>query len=183
MVSDPPMIRTARLFLRPPVQEDLSAWAAFLADAEAMRFLGGAQPREIAWRSLAVVAGSWALKGFGMFSVLERETGRWIGRIGPWQPEGWSGPEIGYALARHAWGKGYALEAAAASIDWALETLGWPEFIHHIAPENAASAALAARLGSTYRGPGRLPPPWDKERIDFWGQTAAQWRQRRGGAG
>lgn len=47
----------------------------------------------------------------------------------------------------------------------------------------SAWAALAARLGSTYRGPGRLPPPWDKERIDFWGQTAAQWRQRRGGAG
>ncbi|MHB1303839.1 MAG: GNAT family N-acetyltransferase [Acidiphilium sp.] len=123
MAGNPPMIRTARLLLRPPVQDDFPAWAAFSADEEAMRFLGGVQPREIAWRSLATMAGSWA-----------------------------------------------------------LETLAWPEFIHHIAPENIASASLAARLGSTNRGPGHLPPPWNKERIDFWGQMAAQWRQRRGGA-
>ena len=113
-----------------------------------------------------------------MFSVIERATGRWVGRIGPWQPEGWPGTEIGWGLAREAWGKGYATEAATAAADWAVDTLGWLDIIHVIAPENTASIAVATKLGSTNRGAGRLPQPYQDARIDVWGQTAAQWRQR-----
>jgi RimJ/RimL family protein N-acetyltransferase len=179
MNSNPPMLETARLTLRPPIQDDFAPWSAFMADEAASRFIGGPQAMSISWRGMATMAGSWALKGFGMFSVIERDTGRWIGRVGPWQPEGWPGPEIGYGLIRDAWGKGYAYEAACASIDWALHNLGWPEFIHMINPENAASKKLARRLGSTSRGQGGLPPPWDKEILEIWGQTAEEWRQNR----
>ncbi len=177
MNSNPPIIQTARLILRPPIQTDFAHWAAFMADEEASRFIGGPQPTSVAWRGMATMAGSWALKGFGMFSVIERGTGRWIGRIGPWQPEGWPGPEIGYGLIRDAWGTGYAFEGATAAIDWALANLGWTEFIHIINLENAASVALATKLGSTNRGPGQMPPPWDKEIINIWGQTANEWRK------
>jgi len=177
MNSSLPIIETARLILRPPIQHDFASWSAFMADQDASRFIGGPQTPPISWRGMAAMAGSWALKGFGMFSVIECETGRWIGRIGPWQPEGWPGPEIGYGLIRDAWGKGYAYEAVSASIDWALRNLGWSEFIHIIDPENAASIALARRLGSISRGPGRLPPPWDKEVLEIWGQTAEEWQK------
>ena len=71
-----PTIETSRLILRPPIEEDLDGWAAFTADEEAVRYLGGPQPRETAWRFMAAMAGSWALKGFGMFSVVEKESGR-----------------------------------------------------------------------------------------------------------
>lgn len=171
-------IETARLILRPPLAEDLDGWAAFNANAEVMRFLDGPMSRAEAWRSLATMAGSWALKGFGMFSVIEKASGRWIGRIGPWQPEGWPGTEIGWGLTRAAWGKGYALEGAIAAIDWAFAHLGWTEVIHTIDPGNTASEALARRLGSTNRGPGRLPPPLADTPVDIWGQTAAMWRGR-----
>ena len=102
MNNDPPTIETARLILRPPIQSDFVSWSALMADKHAARFIGGPQPASIAWRGMATMAGSWALKEFGMFSVIERETGRWIGRVGPWQPEGWPGPEIGYGLIQDA---------------------------------------------------------------------------------
>jgi hypothetical protein len=37
------------------------------------------------------MAGAWAMQGFAMLSVIEKATGRWVGRAGPWQPEGWPG--------------------------------------------------------------------------------------------
>jgi len=178
-----PVLETARLILRPPVEADFADWAALMADPEATRFLGGPLAVTAGWRALATHAGVWSLRGYGMFSVVERATGRWIGRIGPWLPPDWPGPEIGWALARPAWGNGFAYEGATAAIDWAFDVLGWTEIIHCINPENFRSAALAARLGSTNRGPGRLPAPHADEPVDIWGQTAATWRRRMKTAG
>jgi RimJ/RimL family protein N-acetyltransferase len=175
-----PTLVTERLVLRLPRAEDFDAWAAFDADAEVSRHLGGVKPRPVSWRSMATMAGSWMLNGFGMFSVLEKDSGAWIGRIGPWSPDGWPGTEIGWGLARSAWGKGYAAEAAAATMDFAVDRLGWTDIIHTIAPENGASQGLARRLGSANRGPVRLPAPYESLAVDVWGQTAEQWRARRG---
>jgi RimJ/RimL family protein N-acetyltransferase len=119
------------------------------------------------------------IQGFSMFSVIEKASGRWIGRLGPWQPDGWPGTEIGWGLARQAWGKGYAYEGAVAAIDWSFEHLGWSEMIHSIHPDNAPSQALARRLGSTCRGPGRLPPPFENEPTEIWGQSREAWMRRR----
>src|SRR3546814_3902039 len=96
-------------------------------------------------------AGAWTIQGFSMFSVIEKSSGQWIGRLGPWHPEGWPGTEVGWGLARSAWGKGYALEGCIAAIDWTFDQLGWDEMIHSIHPDNHASQALAQRLGSTNR--------------------------------
>jgi RimJ/RimL family protein N-acetyltransferase len=175
-----PTIETGRLILRPPIEADLDGWERFCADAEVMRHLGGPTTRPEAWRAMATAAGSWALKGFGMFSVIEKATGRWIGRIGPIHPEGWPGDEVGWGLVRTAWGQGYAHEAAAATMDFAVDGLGWSDIIHTIAPDNAESQALARRLGSSLRGPGRLPPPFAGHAVEIWGQTAQAWRARRG---
>jgi RimJ/RimL family protein N-acetyltransferase len=174
-----PTLTTDRLILRPPVYADFEAWVAFAADPEVNKYLGGVQTRTAAWRGIAVMAGAWSLMGYSMFSVIERSSGRWVGRLGPWQPEGWPGTEIGWGLAREAWGKGYALEGATAAIDWAFAELGWKEIIHCIDPQNIASQNLAKRLGSTLRGPTQLPPPMDTWPIEVWGQTKEQWISRR----
>ena len=175
-----PVLHTARLLLRLPVESDLDGWAAFMSDETAMRFLGGCQPRAAAWQRMAAARGSWALRGHGYLSVIERASGRWIGRVGPLRPEGWPGTEVGWGLLPEVWGRGYATEAATAAIDLAVETLGWTDIIHVISPENTTSAAVAARLGSRNRGPGRLPAPYDDARVDLWGQSAVEWRKRRG---
>jgi RimJ/RimL family protein N-acetyltransferase len=177
-VSLGPTLENERLILRPPAAEDFDAWAAFAADAEAARFLGGAQPRPVAWRSMMTMAGAWAVQGFAMFSVIEKSSGRWIGRLGPWRPEGWPGAEIAWGLAREAWGKGYATEGAAAAMDWAFDNLGWDEAIHTIDPDNIGSQAVAKRLGSRRIGPGVLPAPLDLYRIEIWGQSRDDWRRR-----
>lgn len=174
-----PTLTTERLILRPLSGEDFEAWAAFYADPETMRFLGGPQPPSVAWRSLCTMAGAWAIRGFSMFAVIERASGEWIGRIGPWQPEGWPGTEVAWGLSRDYAGRGYAREAAVAAIDYAVDVLGWSEVIHTIDPDNAPSIRLAQSLGATNRGPVTLPAPLDGFRVDAWGQSAADWRRRR----
>lgn len=163
MAANLPVIHTDRLILRPPSPEDFDAWADFSADEEVMRYIGGTQPRSVAWRTMAMHAGSWHLKGFGLFSVLERTSGKWIGRAGPWQPDGWPEPEIGYSLARENWGRGYASEAASAALAWAFETLRWTKAVHYIIPENLASIAVAKKIGSQFLAETLLPPPISSE--------------------
>lgn len=174
------VLETERLIMRLPREEDLDGWAALMADEESSKFIGGPVPRATAWRLMAAMAGSWTLKGFGMFSVIEKATGEWIGRLGPWQAEGWPGTEIGWGLRKTAWGKGFATEGSAAAIDWAFDHLGWTEVIHCISPENMGSIALAERLGSSFKGPGKLPPPFTHLQVDIWGQSKEEWSLRHG---
>ena len=179
MIAPGPTLETPRLLLRPTASEDLDGFAALVGDPESARFLGGVQPRTVAWRAMSAMAGSWALQGFAMFSVLEKATGRWVGRVGPWRPEGWPGTEVGWGLLRECWGRGYATEAATAAIDWAFDHLGWTEVIHCIVPENTPSQEVARRLGSRLLRPVKLPPPYDTLTIEAWGQDRDTWRTRR----
>jgi len=174
-----PTIETPRLILRPTAMEDFPRWADFMSDVETAKYIGGAQAPAAAWRGMMTMAGAWATTGVAMFSVIEKSTGLWLGRIGPWRPYAWPGTEVGWSLHRDAHGKGYAVEAAVASLDYAFDGLGWTDVIHCIDPDNAPSAKLAARLGSTNRGPGKLPAPFEDAVIDIWGQTREQWTENR----
>jgi len=174
------ILETPRLILRPPQADERADWYNFSADAEAQRYIGGAKDPVMAWRSMALISGGWMVNGYSMFSVIEKATGRWIGRLGPWEPEGWPGHEVGWALVRDTWGKGYATEGAAAAIDWAFDNLGWDEVIHCIDPANTPSQAVARRLGSRILRRAKLPEPFNLE-LDLWGQSRAEWRARRQG--
>lgn len=173
------VIETPRLLLRAIVREDFDGWARLMSDPEAARFIGGEQPRSVAWRGFMATAGAWHVTGCSMLSVIEKQSGRWIGRVGPWQPEGWPGSEVGWGLLREFWGRGFAIEAASACVEWAFEQLDWTDVIHTIHPDNEASKRVAQKLGATNRGAGQLPPPLEDYCIDVWGQTRAQWRARR----
>lgn len=178
MTLDTIRIETPRLILRVPRLEDLDPWAEMMADEPTARFIGGVAPRSVTWRGLMTMIGAWHVCGFAMFSVIEKSSGRWVGRLGPWMPEGWPGPEVGWAIIRECWGKGYAPEGAAAATDWAFERLNWDKVIHSIAPDNVASQAVARKLGSRNLGPGQLPPPFQDAPIDIWGQSRDEWLAR-----
>ncbi|MTI74938.1 MAG: GNAT family N-acetyltransferase [Stenotrophomonas sp.] len=171
-------LETERLLLRPPCAEDFDAFAAFCADPLPMQHLGGVQAPSVAWRSLATMAGSWHLLGYSMFSVIEKDSGRWVGRAGPWQPHGWPGPEVGWSIVPDRWGRGYAPEAARAAIDWAFDVLGWEQVIHTIAPDNRNSQAVARKLGARVLRHARLPPPHEVD-VQVWGQPREAWKARR----
>jgi RimJ/RimL family protein N-acetyltransferase len=148
-------LRTQHLVLRRFRSTDIDAYAAMCADREVMRYLSAAGEvlsREDAWRQMAMFAGHWQLRGFGMWAAEERATGRFVGRIGLHYPEGWPDRELGWALSREFWGLGLATEGARAAAEHAFRTLGWTHVISLILPGNVRSIRVAERLGAEARG-------------------------------
>jgi RimJ/RimL family protein N-acetyltransferase len=147
-----PRLDTERTLMREWREEDLDAFAAMVADPETMRFLGGVGTREDAWRGIALHVGHWQLRGYGTWAVQRREDGAFIGRVGLWNPEGWPALEVGWTLARGAWGLGLATETARAAMRWAWDDLRAERLISLIAVDNGPSIRVAERLGMV---PGR----------------------------
>jgi RimJ/RimL family protein N-acetyltransferase len=160
-----PTLTTERLLLRPLRHEDTDAFAALCADDEVMRWLGGTMDRHTAWRHMATLAGHWPLRGYGRWAVEERESGELAGHVGLWFPEGWPAIEVGWALARPAWGRGIASEAARASLDYAWSEVGLDRVISLIDPTNERSQSVARKIGER---------PTD-EHFDFKGTRLTIW--------
>jgi RimJ/RimL family protein N-acetyltransferase len=151
-------LETERLKLRMWRESDLDAYAEMCADPLVMKYLspGKVFSRPEAWRSMAFFMGHWQLRGYGHWAVEEKATGAMIGRIGFLNPEGWPGFEIGWTLARHAWGKGFATEGAKAALQYAFNELDQPHVISLIHPENAPSMRVAERIGEKFERTVRL---------------------------
>jgi RimJ/RimL family protein N-acetyltransferase len=170
-----PRIETERLIVRAPEAEDLDDWALFLADPVATEYVGGTQSRGVAWRNLAMQAGSWRLRGYGMYSLIDKVGGSCIGRAGPHWPEGYPGLEVGWGLLPSYWGRGLALEAVRAIVDRVFIDLGCDEILHLIDPNNVRSIRVAERLGSR-RGPREpLPDPYSQFIVDGWHLSRSVW--------
>ena len=149
------ILETERLVLRPFRESDIEAYAAMCADPEVMAFLsadGSVLSRADAWRQMAIYLGHWGLRGYGTWAVEERGTSNFVGRVGLHYPEGWPDRELGWTIARRFWGKGYASEAARASIAHAFGPLDWSHLVSLIHPENHRSARVAERLGYRVHG-------------------------------
>ncbi len=143
-----PTLETDRLLMRTFEEEDLDQYAAIMADPEVVRYLGhDPLSREDAWRSMAVFLGHERLRGWTNNAVIEKSTGRLLGRCGLWQPEGWPGLEVGWTFGRFAWGQGFATEAGTAWRDWAFEVLGANELLSVVHRDNQRSARVAQRIG------------------------------------
>jgi [ribosomal protein S5]-alanine N-acetyltransferase len=145
-------LTTERLVLRPLAADDLDALASYYADPEVMRHVGSgrALAREETAASLERMMGTFERSGYGQWAVVEQATGSFLGRAGilEWPDLGPSGEtEIGYLLGQPHWGRGYATEAALASRDYALETLGRRRLISLIDHDNERSARVAIKLG------------------------------------
>jgi len=168
------IIETERLILREiDPQRDFDAWAKSMADESTVRYLGTPpMSRAEAWRNMAHVIGHWSIRGYGFFSLEHKETGEWIGRVGPWNPEGWPGREIGWTISPDHLRKGYASEAARVSIDYAYKTLGWSQLIHVIMDGNEASVAVARKIGSELLYTQQGLPGVTDQTVHIYGQAA-----------
>lgn len=162
-----PQLTTDRLMLRAFAASDFEAYALIMADPEVTQFLGEGRPltRVDAWRQLAMILGHWTLRGFGLWAVEERASGRLIGRIGCHEPEGFPAFEVGYVLAREAWGNGYAREGAAAALQFARQTLRRREITSIIRPANTGSIRVATSLGAR-----------PAETVEFFGAPSVVYR-------
>jgi len=171
-----PVIETGRLILRTWRANDVTPNTVMLSDPGTARFITADRrpvtEELVGWRNAAVMAGHWALHGFGMFVVEEKSTGRFAGRVGPWCPPGWPGFEVGWGIAKEFRGQGYAGEAARAAIDWTFANLEVDRIIHCINPENVASQGVARRLGATISGQTTL----SGDVVDLWVTKREQWK-------
>jgi RimJ/RimL family protein N-acetyltransferase len=147
---DIPVLESQRLRLRAWREGDLEPYAHFCANPATARFLGGVCGREDAWRRLAAFLGHWVLRGYGNWAIEEKTTGRWIGYSGLWQPEGWPEAEVMWGLAADRQGQGYATEAGRCAREFAYRELGWSTLVSYIAPANAPSQQVAARLSAVH---------------------------------
>jgi RimJ/RimL family protein N-acetyltransferase len=152
-VAAAPTLATARLTLAAHAPADHDDMAAMWSDPEVTRFIGGRPfARDEVWSRLLRYVGHWAALGFGYWAARETATGRFVGEVGfadfrrvldpPLR-----GPEAGWIVAPWAHGKGYAREAMEAAMAWSLPRFGDALTTCIIAPENAPSLRLAARLG------------------------------------
>jgi len=141
-------LETERLVLRQPEARDWEAAATFMTSKRAV-FVGGTEDRGKVWRGFGHVVGHWVLRGYGMFVFCEKASGRTLGMAGPFFPESWAEPEIGWSVwSAGDEGKGYAFEAAMAARRHAYDALGWRTAISYIDPSNARSIRLARRMGA-----------------------------------
>ncbi|WP_017932598.1 GNAT family N-acetyltransferase [Robiginitomaculum antarcticum] len=166
------VLETDRLILRhiDPVA-DLDAWTDMMSDAQTVRFIGGQiMDRAGAWRQMAMLIGHQAVRGYSFWSVIEKSSGDFIGRVGPWCPEGWPEPEIGWTIHRDYIRKGYAKEAGRACIDYVRDHLGWSRVIHVIGEENIGSIKTAEALGSKRLYPVTHLPPFGEVKCWAYGQ-------------
>lgn len=153
-----PELHTEHLLMRGFRDEDLDGLAEISADPEVTKWVGDPEglSREETWRRMAYFVGHWELRGFGLWAVVERASGRLVGRVGLLQPEGWPGLEVGWLIGRRFWGRGYAPEAGRASMDWARDALGADHVISLIEDANERSARVAEKLGMTVEGRTRI---------------------------
>ncbi|MFE6845648.1 GNAT family N-acetyltransferase [Streptomyces sp. NPDC057686] len=137
--------------LRVPTDEDARAWHGVFDDPDVMEFLGGPAELSLYEEFTARQRMHDALLGYCLWTLLDAE-GAVIGFTGaqPWPAEKEWGPvgeiEIGWRLARSAWGRGYAYAAALATLD-RLREAGVPQVVAMINDENRRSIAVAERLG------------------------------------
>jgi len=181
-------LHTERLRLRVPVSQDAEALYELFADAKVMQGLGK-QPLSSVHEVRAMIdeemIGGWRVDGFGAFILETVATERQVvGQAGlmifdtrDWSASTWkeagthAQPELGWALARAHWGRGYATEAAAAIRDWALERPDVDRLVSLISPANTRSQRVARRLGAI---PTETITPTDSK------LTAVVWEHQRG---
>jgi RimJ/RimL family protein N-acetyltransferase len=169
-------LETERLVLRWFREDDLADVCRLTGDAEVMRFLGDGQPMDemYTWRQMATFIGHWYFRGYGIWAVEEKASRRVIGRIGFMNPVGWPAFELGWALARDCWGKGYATEGASRALHYAFTELNRDHVISLIAPDNVGSIKVAERLGEKVEGTTRIIG----RDVFIYGISRSDWRKK-----
>ncbi|CAA9514324.1 MAG: hypothetical protein AVDCRST_MAG53-2970 [uncultured Solirubrobacteraceae bacterium] len=158
-----PTLHTERLVLREWTSADRVPFAALNADPAVVRWVGSGAPLSRAASDALVdaIEEHWRERGFGLWALQERSGGAFVGFAGlavPWfLPAVLPAVEVGWRLARGAWGRGLATEAGSAALRHAFADLRLAEVIATILPENAGSVRVAEKLGLRFTGLRRHP--------------------------
>jgi RimJ/RimL family protein N-acetyltransferase len=144
---------TERLIVRGIEFSDLDAFAALCADPVAMQYMGDGKTleRETVEKWIGICHQKYAERGFGTSAVVEKASGKFIGFCGVIHDDNVDFYEIIYAFAQDCWGKGYATEAAKATLDYVFGMSQLSEIYATIHAKNEASIKMMAKLGMEYQ--------------------------------
>ena len=140
------MIETDRLLLRPLTTADIDEVVAMHAMPEVVRTMG-VFDRPAAMARLERNEREWEERRHGLVAMIERATGRFLGRSGLKYWPQFDETEVGWTLRSDVWGQGFATEAGRACIDWGFAAFDLPYLTAMILPDNRRSIEVAARLG------------------------------------
>jgi RimJ/RimL family protein N-acetyltransferase len=165
------IVATERLLLRELEVDDVDALFEVLGDPVSMRYYSAPFDRDrvAAWIEGARL--SYRENGFGLWGVIRRSDGRFLGDCGPMlqSVDGELIPEVGYHIVPPEQGRGYATEAARASVAWVFANTRFDVVCSIVSPENAPSRAVASKVHSATR-----EFTWaklDKEMCLYWTES------------
>lgn len=179
------VLKTDRLLLRRWRADDRTPFARMNADPVVMEFFVSPLTREESDALIDRIEAGFAECGFGLWAVDEIETGRFIGFTGlilqTFEAHFTPAVEVGFRLAQHAWGKGYASEAATEAVRYGFEAAGLAEIVSMTAVQNVRSQAVMRKLGMTHDPADdfdhpRVPDGHPLKRHVLYRLTAEQWR-------
>ena len=148
-----PRLETDRLVLRRWEAGDFAPFAALCADPEVMRYIsdGRTSDPETVRKMIDRFEQGWRERGYGLFAVALKSDGRFIGFTGlsipTFLPEILPSVEIGWRFARAHWERGYASEAAARALDFAVQDCDLTNIVSIYQTPNTASKRIMEKLG------------------------------------
>jgi ribosomal-protein-alanine N-acetyltransferase len=179
------VLKTDRLVLRRWRPEDREPFAEMNADPDVMEYFVAPMTRRESDAFVDRIEADLTDRGFGLWAVEELSTGRFIGFTGliyqTFEASFTPAFEIGYRLAKHAWGRGYATEAAKEAVRYGFEQAALPEIVSMTAVGNVRSQAVMRKLGMTHDPADdfdhpRVPDGHPIQRHVLYRMTAEQWR-------
>ena len=154
------VLRTERLILRHLTDEDAPFILKLLNERGFIDNIGDRGVRDLdgARRYISEGQGaSYQKYGYGLWAAVLIETGEAIGICGLVKRDGLEDADVGYAFLEAHWGRGYAREAAAATLKHALEVIGLPKVVAITSPTNSGSIAVLERIGMKAAGMIQVP--------------------------
>jgi RimJ/RimL family protein N-acetyltransferase len=142
-------LETTRLWLRPYLETDVEDAVRVLGDAQTMSFYARPYSTDEVLALIRKSMETYRLHRFGLFAVVERSTGDYVGDCGITiqEVDGRNEHEVGYRIGRRHWGQGYAVEAGQAVVKYGFEALGLNRLCSYMASDHHQSRRVAEKLG------------------------------------
>ena len=159
------MLETERLTLRKLKKSDVDDIFKMRSDADLMRYIREPQTeRRESFEWIRMISGRWDAEKLGFCGVIEKETQKFVGWCGLWRLKETNEIEVGYAIQKNFWGKGYATEAARKFLEYGFEELGLERIVAVAYPENEPSQNVMKRLGMNFVKIGRF---YEKQLVQY----------------
>lgn len=185
-----PTLVTQRLVLRRWLASDRAPFARINADPEVMALRFAPLSRGQSDALIALEEANFNRQGFGLWAVERKRDRRLLGFTGLGTSD-FGAPfcpcvDIGWQLAREAWGHGYATEGARAVLTFAFSELGLSEVVAHTTKSNQRSRAVMCRLRMTHNPRDDFDGPWYRpghpmRRFVLYRLQASDWWEGLGG--